>query len=213
MKGIKAIHRPGERYGRLTLVNEDPVRHGPHRKIRWVCRCECGSIGVFTRENLVNGKTRSCGCLFREVAGHRTHGRSHTPEHDIWTKLRTRCANPNNPDYARYGGRGIRVCAEWDNFERFLADMGFRPSPRHSIGRIDNDGPYSRSNCRWETSTQQANNRRSGRWITHNGETHTVAEWARSTGINATTIRRRLDDYGWPVEIALSHVPVHPQKG
>lgn len=132
------------------------------------------------------------------------HGRSFTPEHRSWTQLIQRCTNPNNPAYAKYGGRGITVCARWRNsFVDFLADMGERPSLGHSLDRIDNDAGYFKENCRWATKSEQACNRRSNRLLTLGAETLPVMEWSRRTGLKRSTIEQRLV-YGWSVERALT---------
>lgn len=113
----------------------------------------------------------------------------------IWSKMRQRCNNPNNPKYHRYGGRGIQVCDRWNSFANFLADMGERPTNR-TLGRIDNDGPYSPDNCRWETIEQQANNTRTNRFITFAGMNKTVRQWEHHLGLPDDLIKNRLR-YGW----------------
>jgi len=120
--------------------------------------------------------------------------------------MRSRCNNPKNKGYCNYGGRGIIVCARWVSFETFFTDMGERPSPKHSIDRIDNDGNYEPSNCRWATKTQQARNRRSNTLITWQGQRLSRAEWAEKTGIGESTIKMRLRS-GWPIELALTVAP------
>jgi hypothetical protein len=123
------------------------------------------------------------------------HGWARTPEYRAWKSMRARCENQRNPAFARYGGRGILVCERWHGehgFENFLADVGPRPSPEHSIERIDNDGNYEPGNCRWATRVEQGSNKRNNATLTVNGETATISEWSRRTGIGRTTIRERL---------------------
>jgi hypothetical protein len=125
------------------------------------------------------------------------------PGYGVWIAMRTRCLNPNSDDYPDYGGRGISICERWSSFDDFMADMGPRPSSRHSIDRIDNDGNYEPTNCRWATPTEQANNRRSSHLVTFNGETMTVANWARRLGLSHDVLQARFDN-GWPPERALT---------
>ena len=160
-----------------------------------------------------SGNTSSCGCLRLERlrAAVATHGLSHKiPEYGIWKRMRQRCSDPNVREYARYGGRGIAVCPEWDSFERFLSDMGRRPTALHTLDRTDNDGPYSPENCRWSTRLAQARNLSSNHTLTFNGETLSMAEWAIRIGIPYSTLRSRLR-YGWTAEQALAS-PVHSEK-
>lgn len=131
-----------------------------------------------------------------------THGLSKTVEFHIWGNIRYRCNNPRSKDYPDYGARGIVVDPRWDSFEQFLADMGPRPSGKHSIDRINNDGPYSKENCRWATQSQQRSNAR-GRQLTHNGKTQNTIDWAREMGLNYGTLLKRLKN-GWSTERALT---------
>lgn len=138
------------------------------------------------------------------MSGTPTHGLSYTPEYRVWQTMRLRCNNPSNKAYPRYGGRGITVCERWQNsVEAFIEDMGPKPSPKHEIDRIDNDGPYCPENCRWVLRRTNSRNRRSNRRISHQGETLTLVEWAERTGIRWDTIMKRLDA-GWPAARALT---------
>ena len=134
------------------------------------------------------------------------HGLIKTSEYFAWSGMRERCFNKNNQSYERYGGRGITVCERWqgrDGFTNFLADMGQKPTPGHTIERRDNNGNYEPGNVRWATRKEQARNTRRNRLITSGGETKCLHEWAEVSGINPFTILRRLK-VGWPVELAIS---------
>jgi hypothetical protein len=135
------------------------------------------------------------------VHGYR-RGHSHSRTYNAWCAMKARCQNPKNDRFARYGGRGIRVCRRWGKFVNFLADMGPAPSAHHWIGRIHNNRNYSPSNCRWETPRQQANQRSNNRIVTFGGRSATVAEWARRVGLSYSALQSRLDR-GWPLAIAL----------
>lgn len=212
MPHYRITHEPGERFGRLTILQADPAK-GPSREIRWIVRCDCGTIKSIIGATLRAGRTVSCGCLRNEENSvrQRTHGLSASQEYHVWSSMRNRCSNPKDSDYPNYGQRGIYVCPEWESFEQFISDMGRRPSPKHSIDRIDNDGPYSPENCRWATKAEQTmNKQRPVRTVTHNGRTATIADWARETGLSVPTLSGRLK-LGWPVEKALTH-PFDPSK-
>lgn len=208
----RAIDLTGRRFGRLVVLGVDPDRRGcgPYR---WWCRCDCGQPASVDGAKLRSGHTSSCGCLHRERTGdtHRKHGHSQrSPEYNIWNHMRQRCQNTSNPSYDRYGGRGITVSERWGSFENFYADMGPRPSPEHSIDRIDNDGPYSPENCRWATQGEQNRNRRDNVWLTYQGRTMVVADWAAIVGMPPQMLHSRVRA-GWPTERLLTEPPT-PRK-
>lgn len=157
MNEDRRIDLTGRRFGRF-IVEEWVGGHGA----KYRCRCDCGMVKMVCGSLLCSGRTKSCGCLRREVTGKRArhHGLNKTPTHTCWVHIRSRCENPKNAGYYKYGARGIRVCERWRKFENFLADMGPRPSPKHSIDRIDNDGNYEPGNCRWADALTQLYNRR-----------------------------------------------------
>lgn len=167
---------------------------------RWTCLCECGTVKNVGRTTLRGVK--SCGCARR---GNLKHGKRHTSEYTSWVAMRSRCNNPKNNRYHSHGGRGIVVCERWQNsFENFLADMGNKPSSRHSLDRTDNSGNYCAENCRWASPKVQSRNTRRNRSLTYNGRTMLLAEWSDELGMKRTTITQRIDAYGWSVEKALS---------
>lgn len=135
------------------------------------------------------------------------HGWSKTTEYRIWRGMFERCYNKNKERYPNYGGRGIVVCERWNDFRNFIADMGLRPSPQYSIDRINNDGNYEPGNCRWADAITQTNNARSNRMFTHNGETLSIAQWARRAGIARTTMVMRLIYLKWPIGKAITKKP------
>ena len=133
------------------------------------------------------------------------HGEANrTAEWRAWRKMRERCYSVHCKDYPGYGGRGISVCAEWEDYLTFLRDVGRRPSPAHSLGRKDNDGPYCPSNCEWQTASAQARNRRTSRLLTHDGLTLPMAEWADRVAIPYSILLHRISAHGWSVERALT---------
>jgi hypothetical protein len=183
----------GERFGMLVIV--DRVRLG--RKLLVRCKCDCGNTKDFELWYVETGKRASCGCIFKR------HGMFGTPEYKAWQSMRSRCNAPGTRQYKNYGGRGIRVCESWSqSFDNFYRDMGNRPSDGHSLDRIDVNGNYEPSNCRWADSITQANNKRDTRYLTLNGETHSIAEWSRIIGVKQASISSRLFR-GYSIEDAL----------
>lgn len=194
--------RPGDLFGRWRVVGE-PIGG------KVLCRCECGVERTVTTWTLRGGRSESCGCARREASAascrerSTTHGMYRTPTNNSWASMIKRCNDPNQKSYANYGGRGIAVCDRWRTFERFLADMGERPSLKHSIDRIDRNGNYEPGNCRWATAKEQARNRRTSRVVEVAGVSATLAEWQERSGIGALTIRARLDR-GWSAAEAVT---------
>lgn len=175
---MAVIDITGQKFGRLTAIRY--VGKG-----KWLFKCDCGKEHI-TRGSVVrNGLVVSCGCYHREIIKNivpynKTHGMGKSPEYNIWSMMKNRCTNPKCNRHQYYLDKGIRVCDRWlgeHGFENFVADMGMRPSPKHSIDRIDPNGDYCPENCRWATPKEQSNNQTSNVVIEHNGEKKTLAQW------------------------------------
>jgi transcriptional regulator with XRE-family HTH domain len=153
----KPIDLTGRQFGRWLVI--EFAGNDTHNMRRWRCECRCGTIAIVRGDQLQGGHSQSCGCLQKELARrrHRTHGASDSPEYEAWANMHARCRNPSNPNY---GSIGIEVCERWDKFENFAADMGPRPSPKHSIHRIDPHGNYEPGNCKWSDQQEQIQNTR-----------------------------------------------------
>lgn len=210
----KKLDLTGQVVFRLTVLNEVDSIYTPrprpgrpnyiHRERRWLCRCECGNTTIVRQTHLRQGVIKSCGCWNREATGQRkrSHGMSRTTMYINWCGMIARTTNPKNSHYQWYGARGIKVCARWRSFNNFLADMGERPSPNHTIERRDNDGDYCPDNCYWATPRQQGANKSNNVLLTLGSETQCLAEWSRRVGLSESmlTLRRKR---GWTDEQTL----------
>lgn len=196
----------GRVFGRLTVLSLSGTRKRDGRTM-WLCRCECGNQKDVTGKSLRAGKTTSCGCMISDTTALRNyrHGKSKCGTlYYTWSKVKDRCYNKNSPDYKDYGARGVVVCDRWlHSFESFLDDMGEKPTPDHSIDRIDTKGNYEPENCKWSTDLEQANNTRNNHVMTLNGKSQTAAQWARELGVNPASLLDRIYR-GWSVERALT---------
>jgi hypothetical protein len=202
----------GDVYGRLTVLwCVGPVPNGRIRE--WMCRCSCGKEIQVAQNNLRSGNTESCGCYKREltVARNTRHGESvggkWSPEFATYKSMISRCYHSGASGYHLYGGRGIGVCDQWrgdGGYAQFLSDMGRRPTPNHSLDKIDNDKNYSPSNCRWATTKQQGNNRRNNQVIYWKGERMTITQAAEKEGVKYELVRSRIVDRGWSAEEAMN---------
>lgn len=203
----------GDRFGRWEIIAEAEPRVYARNDVRkrWLCRCDCGAVKEVYEQGLIRGTSTSCGCKRMENPrfGMVKHGKSRTPLYKVYSSMLQRCFNTQNCNYKNYGGRGIKVCDEWlgdDGFATFYKwsiKNGYAEGKRLTIDRIDVNGNYEPFNCRWVDYETQANNMRSNHHITFNGETHTISEWAKITGINRQTLQARARR-GLPPERILS---------
>lgn len=183
----------GQKFGRLTVIKRaDNNKNG---STRWLCKCDCGNEKIVEGGHLRSNKIKSCGCLLTDVLIKRnyTHGMTNTRLFHIWQGIKIRCYNKNFEHYKHYGERGITICEEWkDNFMSFYDWAMSNGYKEHlTIDRIDVNGNYEPSNCRWVKQAEQSRNRRDTVYITYNGETHTFYEWSKITGINQNTLCTR----------------------
>lgn len=193
------IDMKGMKFGRLTVI--EIAGRDASNNITWRCLCDCGNEKVVPGIYLRVGDTKSCGCLHKEIVKRRmsTHGKSKTRLYKVWAGIKSRCNNALTDNYKYYGEKGISICDEWANSFELFSEWSYAngynesaPSQNCTIDRIDNTLPYSPDNCRWVDHIVQCNNQSSNRLFTHNGETHTMAEWARILGIKYTTLRARI---------------------
>jgi hypothetical protein len=186
----------GQKFGRLEV--QEFAGTNKHHQSMWNCICDCGNTTKVSIGALGSGNTRSCGCLQRESRslsntkhGHARRG-ALSKAYTVYRNMKQRCYDLNHHKYRDYGGRGIKVCDRWlESFENFYDDMGDCPKGM-SLDRKDNDGAYSKKNCRWATNEEQANNTRGNKLITYGGQTMTLANWARSLSIARMTLYCRL---------------------
>jgi hypothetical protein len=196
---------PGTRFFRLVVIELAEKRKTISGSVnfRYKCKCDCGAIKIIFDSMLKSGRTKSCGCLQKELLKKRltTHGMTNTKTFKTWESMKERCTRQNTKYYKHYGGRGIKVCERWQNsFENFLKDMGEKPDGL-TLDRIDPDKDYSPENCRWSSTKEQNNNKRNNVILEFNNEKKTVAEWADFLGMKIGTLRSRLER-GWTIEKA-----------
>lgn len=190
----KKINLLGKRFGRLIVISEAPSVNG---RTCWHCKCDCGKEITTKKDNLLQGKTRSCGCLYLESASklHKSHGMSNTRLFYIWQSMRHRCTIKNDRAYKNYGGRGIKVCEEWTsdfmNFYNWAINNGYTETL--TIDRIDSNGNYEPSNCRWVDMKVQGNNRRGVHIVEYHNTRDTLSNMCRKLNISVKVIRSRME--------------------
>ena len=189
----------GQKFGRLTVLKY-------LGESKWLCKCDCGTLSTPRGYNLVKGISKSCGCYQKEKIGKLAtkHGMAGTRIYKTWHNMKSRCNNPNATKYEIYGGKGIKVCDEWmdfENFYRWAIENGYNDSL--SIDRIDGNKDYEPSNCRWVDYKTQNNNKSQNHLITYKGRTQNISQWARELGMDANTLGTRLAR-GWNIEKAVT---------
>ena len=203
----------GKHFGKLTVI-QFVGRNKDYRDM-WECQCVCGNKTVTDGKSLRNGNTKSCGCMKRTEAARKNtkHGSSKTRLYHIWTGIKRRCLNPNDPKYKNYGHRGITICREWREnfvgFQEWAISHGYTDSM--SIERIDVNKGYEPANCTWIPPSKQALNKTTTKRIEFNGETKSMSEWAKELGLNYGTLKSRID-HGWDPERALTE-NIHNNHG
>lgn len=174
----------------LTIIKETkPGVHKGRNCKRVIAACECGGTTETYATKIKTGRTKSCGCL--RIKKITKHGMHKTSTYKAWLRMKQRCSSTNKKTKKWYYDRGITVCESWEKFENFLNDMGNMPKDKTSLDRINNDLGYFKENCRWATSKEQGNNRRTNISITYNGKSKTLTQWARHLGINESTFYYR----------------------
>lgn len=208
---MKLIDLVGQKFGRLTVVKKD--ESSTPKKVYWFCVCDCGTNYRVAGADLRSGDIKSCGCLRRETKTGLKHGQASggdfTGAYRTWAKMRERVLNKNAINYPRYGGKGIAIDPAWNDFNVFYRDMGPRPKGG-SIERIDSNGNYEPSNCRWATTKEQSNNRSINMMVEWKGQTKPVGVWAEEVGIHRDILYSRIWR-GWDTEKAMTQ-PVRGRK-
>jgi len=202
----------GQRFSRLIVIErvKNHIQPNGSQYVQWLCKCDCGNEVIVLAGHLVSGHTKSCGCLHKEKLT--KHGKSRTKIYQVYRDMKARCYNPNCKPYKNYGGRGIKICNEWKNNFKIFYDWAINNGYQDNltIDRIDVNGNYEPSNCRWVNKYIQSRNRRTNRYITYNNETHCITDWAEIYGIRKDIIKYRLE-HNWSIEKTLT-TPVAKKK-
>ena len=205
---MRSVDLTGQKFGRLTVVRFDHKENG--RKY-YLCQCDCGNFKIVSNHSLKSGNIKSCGCLHKEILIQRNKdNRIHHPENErllrIWRAMLHRCYKETDEHYDYYGGRGIKVCDDWHDFETFqkwaLAN-GY--ADNLTIDRLDGNKDYCPENCSWATMTVQNNHKSDTKWLTYKGKTQSLSDWCRELGLDYFRIKARLNSLGWSVEDAFEY--------
>lgn len=203
----KLVDLTGRKINRLTVIKRDGSQN---KKAVWLCKCDCGKEFRVLGASLLSGNTKSCGCLHQEIIktigkSNKKHGMFGTRLYNIWADMKKRCYDKQDRAYKHYGARGISVCKEWydfENFNKWANNSGYRDNL--TLDRIDVNKDYAPYNCKWSTWEEQQNNRRSSHLITYKGETKTISQWSKITGIPYNTLIARINYLHWDIEKALT---------
>ncbi len=195
-KGTRFVDMTGIHIGRVLVISYAGKRNCI---VYWNCRCDCGTEFITLGSSLRTGNTSSCGCYKTEF--HSSHGKCDIPEYGAWAQIKARCIGDACP--MRYKDRGIKICDRWrDSFENFFEDMGERPSPSHSIDRINNDGDYEPGNCRWATKKEQGRNRSNTTIVDYMDERRSLMDWCDILELSFPAMRYRILQRGWSAKKA-----------
>lgn len=200
----------GHNFGRLAVLGKSENRNKECRRL-WICSCSCGNLVCVDTKSLTTGSTTSCGCYRREK--HKRlitkHGESKSKLYYVWNDMKSRCTDTNADQYKDYGGRGISVCDEWKSSYEAFRDwaIGSGYVDGLTLDRIDVNGDYNQSNCRWVNMKTQSNNKRNNRVVKYNGQSHTISEWSELTGIRKETLLYRINA-GWDIHEAMTRKPI-----
>lgn len=206
---MKLINLVGERFGRLVVIDKAESKS---RHTRWLCLCDCGNKCIVHGTSLKTGNTTSCGCYKKENAQklYSSVRQNDKGLYAVWNGIKQRCSNPNNKSYHNYGGRGIKMCSQWEqNYEAFYnwaMNLGYEKGLE--IDRVDNNGDYCPENCRWVSHYVQANNKRNIKLYTINGVTKSLPQWCREYNQEYYLVRQRVDKLHWSIIDALT-IPKH----
>ena len=205
---MRSVDLTGQKFGRLTVVRFDHKENG--RKY-YLCQCDCGNFKIVSNHSLKSGNTKSCGCLHKEILIQRNKdNRVHHPENErllrIWRAMLHRCYKETDEHYDYYGGRGIKVCDDWHDFEAFqkwALVNGY--ADNLTIDRLDGNKDYCPENCSWATMTVQNNHKSDTKWLTYKGKTQSLSDWCRELGLDYFRTKTRLNSLGWSVEDAFEY--------
>lgn len=208
----------GQKFNKLTIVKLDHIEEKQYKKHSfhleyYLCRCECGQEKIILKNQITGGYVKSCGCLLKskekiqKLKEHSTtHGFSKTRLYKLWIGIKTRCYNPKRQGFYLYGGRGIKMCPEWEkdflSFRKWALNNGYNENAKrgeYTIDRIDVNGDYSPENCRFISIKEQMNNRRKTTFITYKGQTKPMSEWCKEYGIKINTAHKRIK-MGWDLD-------------